>query len=253
MIHALYEGTFSVGWDKAFHPIGRGGAAAKGALKISLNPFLIQTRTDNILIDCGLGEYGLTSHIPILTRNLRDHGLEPDDITGVICSHLHWDHIGGLLHRIDGEWRPTFPNATVWMSGQEWEKVNRSTGEEDVRRDFLEALLSDTTLRFLQDGESPMDGIEVEVISGHTEFSLGIWIDLPRMRYLMAGDVIGTRGSLTRRYVAKYDFDGRISQEQRDRLSKRCWEDGFGILCYHDNHVPIVEPGTFVPSNEQDR
>lgn len=245
MIHALYEGTFSVGWDKAFHPIGRDGKAAAGALKISLNPFLIQTRTDAMLIDCGLGDYGITSHIPILTRNLAGHGLSPADITAVVCSHLHWDHIGGLAHQQDGGWKATFPNATVWMCGDEWEKVRRQTGEEDVRREFIDALESNTDLQFLRDGDSPMDGVGVEVIGGHTEFSLGIWLDLPGVKYLMAGDVMGTRGSLTRRYAAKYDFDGRKAQEQRDRLSRICVRDGFGLLCYHDNHVPILEAGTF--------
>lgn len=248
MIHALYEGTFSVGWDKAFHPIDRDGKAAQGALKISLNPFLIQTRTDAILIDCGLGDYGITSHIPILERNLDAHGLTPADITTVLCSHLHWDHIGGLAHRVDERWRATFPNASVWMCRAEWDKVRRLTGEEDVKRDFIEALERHVDLRFLSDGDSPLDGITMEVIGGHTEYSLGIWVDLPGMKYLMAGDVMGTRGSLSRRYAAKYDFDGRRAQEQRDRLSRICVRDGFGLLCYHDNHVPILEPGTFEPT-----
>lgn len=245
MIHALYEGTFSVGLDKAFHRIERDGKAAPGALKISLNPFLIHTRTEAVLIDCGLGDYGITSHIPILERNLAAHGLMPADITAVVCSHLHWDHIGGLSHRVDGRWRATFPNASVWMCRAEWEKVRRLTGEEDVKRDFIDALESHVDLHFLADGASPLDGITMEVIGGHTEFSLGIWVDLPGMKYLMAGDVMGTRGSLSRRYAAKYDFDGRRAQEQRDRLSRICVRDGFGLLCYHDNHVPILEAGMF--------
>jgi glyoxylase-like metal-dependent hydrolase (beta-lactamase superfamily II) len=248
MIHALYEGTFSVGWDKAFHPIERDGKAAQGALKISLNPFLIQTRTDAVLIDCGLGDYGIRSHIPILERNLQAHGLTPADISAVICSHLHWDHIGGLAHRKDGSWTATFPNASVWMCGAEWDKVRFRTGEEDVKRDFIDALESVVDVRFLRDGDSPRDGITTEVIGGHTEHSLGIWLDLPGMRYLMAGDVIGTRGSLARRYAAKYDFDGRRAQEQRDRLSRICVQEGFGLLCYHDNHMPVLEPGTFDPT-----
>lgn len=240
MIDALYEGTFSVGMDKRFHPIQRSEPAAKGALKISLNPFLVQTRDRNILIDCGLGDYGVSSHIPILRENLRRVGLDAEDITDVICSHLHWDHIGGLAHQHDGNMTLTFSEASVWLSGQEWRQVNERYDDENAKAEFLQFLDANADLNFLSDGDSPFDGVDVEVIGGHTEFSLGIWVDLPGVRFLMAGDVLGTKGAINRSYSAKYDFDGKRSQMQRTRLLAQCWEDGYGLLCYHDNDLPLI-------------
>lgn len=240
MIDALNEGTFSVGMDKQFNPIQRSVQAAKGALKISLNPFLIQTRDRNILIDCGLGDYGVRSHIPILQDNLKRFGLFEDDITDVICSHLHWDHIGGLAHTRNGKMALTFEDARIWLSGQEWKQVFEREDDENAKADFIQFLDANADLNFLTDGDSPFEGVEVEVIGGHTEFSLGIWIDLPGVKYLMAGDVLGTKGGINRKYSAKYDFDGKKSQMQRERLVKQCYEDVFGILCYHDVDMPLI-------------
>ncbi|MEX0823795.1 MAG: hypothetical protein WD008_05360, partial [Balneolaceae bacterium] len=51
----LYEGTFSVGLDKKFNRINRNDTPKKGALKLSINPFLIKDGNRNILFDAGLG------------------------------------------------------------------------------------------------------------------------------------------------------------------------------------------------------
>ena len=66
----LYEGTFSVGLDKKFFSIPRDGNAAKGALKISLNPFLVVNEKRVILIDTGIGSFGEDTGVERLFENL---------------------------------------------------------------------------------------------------------------------------------------------------------------------------------------
>ena len=56
--------------------------------------------------------------------------LHCDDITDVICTHLHFDHIGGNTKLIDGNIVPAFPNAKYWMSQKNWEVAN-SPSEKD--------------------------------------------------------------------------------------------------------------------------
>ncbi len=240
MVKPLYEGTYSVGWDKVFHPIGRDGQAAKGALKISLNPFLFRVDGRVVLIDTGLGDGGIESHIPILEANLTAEGVGFDDVTDVLCSHLHGDHIGGLAHREHGFWKPTFPNARVWLSGQEWDKVRKVTDGEDAKAEFLHVMEAQLDLHLLKADDSPFAGVVNETIGGHTEFSLAYWIEAPGLKFVMAGDVIGTKGSINRTYAAKYDFDPETSKRQRERIVERCWNEGYGLLCYHDNDLPVL-------------
>ena len=126
-IAPLYEGTFSVGTDKQFHPIDRHDKPAKGALKLSINPFLVHTPKRNYLFDTGLGEFGVETGCEMICRNLADYGLSEYDITDIFASHLHYDHLGGLAHRQHGYWELTFPEAKLWVSRKGWEKV---TGQD---------------------------------------------------------------------------------------------------------------------------
>lgn len=240
-VNALYEGTFSVGLDKRFIRIAREDSARQASLKLSINPFLIRHAQRNILVDVGLGAFGEESHIPVLLDNLQSAGIAPDDITDIFLSHLHFDHIGGLAHRDNGFWELTFPQARVWLSGQEWKKL-KSLGQNDFNKEqFLDFLDVHAQFEFVYDGETPFDGVHVRVIGGHTQFSLAWFIQLGGLKLLQAGDVIGTRGHLTRRFAAKYDFDGRLSQDRRDELIALAKATGYTILAYHDNHQPIIQ------------
>lgn len=236
---ALYEGTFSVGTDKSFKPIDRDDEADKGALKLSINPFLISTPDKKILIDSGVGIFGPEPHFPIMQQNLARHGLSEDDITDVICSHLHFDHMGGLLHKENGSWELSFPEAKIHLSGNEWDKLKNHLPDDNDRTQFVDYLDVFGDLNLLSDGATPVDGINVEVIGGHTEFSLGIFVEFGEQKYVMAGDVLGTKGAVNRKYAAKYDFDGKQSMKMRKYLTDRAYEEKRVFLTYHETHAPL--------------
>ena len=73
------------------------------------NAFLVQLSGHTILIDAG---YGRRLH-----QNLQSLGITAEQIDMVVLTHLHGDHIGGMLH--DG--KPAFPNATVYVSRAEYD------------------------------------------------------------------------------------------------------------------------------------
>lgn len=237
----LYEGTFSVGTDKIFHRIGRDEAAAKGALKISLNPVLLRHNGVNMLLDSGLGDFGAESHVPVMIENLEKQGLQPEDIHHIFLSHLHFDHIGGLATRENGYWELVFPEATIYLSRAEWEKLHTIGFEDDNREQYIQFLEVHGDFQFVEDGDEPIDGVRCEVIGGHTEFSLAWYFDFgDGHRYLNAGDVMNTKGAITRKYAAKYDFDGKASQRKRDELIVYAQENGYKILTYHDNREVVT-------------
>lgn len=238
----LYEGTFSVGLDKKFVRINRDDPPAKGALKLSLNPFLIHTPDRNYLFDCGIGEFGEDTGPETMRKNLEQHGLTEFDITDIFLSHLHYDHIGGLAHREDGYWELTFPEAKIWVSKKGWEKVTAKEEYYDAEKtEFISFIDAKADLHFLSEEDQPYPDMTVKKIGGHTEFHQVLLFDDGAQKYMQAGDVIGTKGSINRKYAAKYDFEPKVSQQMREELAKKAFDEGFTIMSYHEDRNPLYK------------
>jgi len=238
--YPLYEGTFSVGLDKKFNRIDRYDAPAKGALKISLNPFLITGEERNYLFDVGIGDLGEDTGTDTIKENLAKFGLTEYDITDIFASHLHYDHIGGLAGKGEGYWELTFPGANLWVSKKGWQKVlNQEEYSDEELAEFIHFLDAKANLKFLEESGQPYADITVKKIGGHTEFSQVLLYDDGNYKYLMAGDVLATRGEVNRKFAAKYDFDAKQSMKIRKELTRKAYEEGYTILGYHDSHHPL--------------
>ena len=240
---ALYEGTFSVGLDKKFVRIPRDGKPAKGALKLSLNPFLIKSSSGrNYLFDCGIGEFGEDTGPDTIRKNLEEHQLNDYDITDIFLSHLHFDHLGGLAHKQNGYWELTFPEAKLWVSKDDWKHVMaKDLYYDEEKTEFISFVNAKADLHFLKAEDQPYEDMKVKRIGGHTEFHQVLLFDDGKNKYLQAGDVIGTKAQANRKFFAKYDFDAKESQRQREVLAKMAFEAGYAILAYHEDETPIFK------------
>ncbi len=240
--YPLYEGTFSVGLDQKFNRIDRDDPPEKGALKISLNPFLIKADERNYLFDVGIGDFGEDTSTDTIKGSLAEHGLSEYEITDVVCSHLHYDHIGGLAGRSSGFWELTFPDARLWVSGNAWKKaVEKETYYDEEKTQFLHFLDAKANLHFLEDEDEPYPELTTETIGGHTEYSQVLWFDDGNSRYMMAGDVLAVRGEVNRKFAAKYDYEPERSMEIRKQLLKKACEEQYIIMGYHDSHHPLFQ------------
>jgi glyoxylase-like metal-dependent hydrolase (beta-lactamase superfamily II) len=249
-IYPLYCGTYSVGLDKQFHPIERNANADKGALKLSINPFLIRTDDHNIIIDPGLGEFGVGTSQLEMHRQLHEYGLSEYDITDIICSHLHYDHIGGLAHRNSGYWELSFPEARVWVSEQEWDKAMRlDIYYDEEKTEFLSFVNARANMNFLAAKDHPIEGIRTELMGGHTEFSQLILGDFDGGAFLMAGDVLASRSHVNRKFKAKYDFDPDRAADLRVELAKKAYDEGRWILAFHSNTGPVFKLAEYDAKN----
>ena len=96
----------------------------------SMHSWMIRDDRHTILIDTGCGNDKTRAlplferfhqlHLPYLER-LAEAGVRPEDVTLVICTHLHIDHVGWNTRLVDGRWVPTFPNAKYIFSRREFE------------------------------------------------------------------------------------------------------------------------------------
>lgn len=109
-------------------------------LTLNLQTLIVKTGTKLILIDTGAGK----GRFPLAgnhAENLLRAGIKPEDITDVLITHAHFDHIGGIL---DSTGKVRFPNARFYISETESESV------KNMKQFRGEAALDEATLRLQQ-------------------------------------------------------------------------------------------------------
>ncbi len=143
-----------------------------------------------ILVDAGFTDKTINPNINYVRPDsaLRKMDIYPDDITDIIVTHPHWDHIGGIN---------LFPNAMVWMQqndydyfvGTAWQKNGNSTGfnKEDVTRIVKRNL--DKKLKLIAgDDVEIMPGIKVFIGSKHTFESQYVLVSTKAEKVIIASD-----------------------------------------------------------------
>src|SRR3954447_2967338 len=94
----LSEGVFTVDKTKLFVPFNEDSDNLQqrppGSLLVEILPFVVITNKDILLLDTGLG-FSHNGELKLHT-NLKSNGIQPEDITKVMLTHLHKDHAGGI-------------------------------------------------------------------------------------------------------------------------------------------------------------
>ena len=114
----LSEGAFTIDKTKVFVPFDTETddlqKRAAGSLLVEVQPFVVITEKDILLLDAGLGFY--KNRELQLHQNLQGKGIDPNSITKVLMSHLHKDHAGGVSKKDSlGNYSLAFPNAKYYV------------------------------------------------------------------------------------------------------------------------------------------
>lgn len=110
----LKEGNFSTDAAKDFTLLTEENKDALKGIKMSVTPFLIITEKDVILLDAGIGwknEKGNT----VISEILEKENMHRDQVTKILLSHLHKDHIETTITCTENSFEPTFPNAKIYI------------------------------------------------------------------------------------------------------------------------------------------
>ncbi|MBS1530881.1 MAG: MBL fold metallo-hydrolase [Bacteroidetes bacterium] len=254
-IFALNEGSYSVDSSKKFIPFDpqvHNFRERPGSLFIHINPFLVKTSTDLILFDAGLG-YKDTRDELYVHQHIRNAGFDPDEVTLVLMSHLHYDHSGGLVVERNGKLEPSFPQATHVIQAGEWDfaLAGRSSS---YHKDIFEALDGSVDIHFVENSGELKPGIQYELSGGHCPYHQVFWINDPDshrdklQKCFFGGDELPEPEQLIRKFIAKYDYDGRKSLQLREEYGKKAAAEGYTCLFYHAKSSPI---GNVSYANEQ--
>jgi glyoxylase-like metal-dependent hydrolase (beta-lactamase superfamily II) len=170
-------------------------------MRISVHSFVLRIDGRNILIDTCCGNDKKRSLPPIhmqqwpYLENLARAGLTPEDIDLVMCTHLHFDHVGWNTRLKDGSWVPTFPRARYLFGRRDFEFFSQQRHEELHREAFEDSVapILDAGLADLVDTESRIhreigDGIWLDDAKGHSPGNLCVIAECGGDRAIFSGD-----------------------------------------------------------------
>ena len=233
-VTALHEGSYSVDITKEFIPFNpeiHKLSERPASLFIFIQPFLVKTENDLLLIDTGLGYNNEKGNL-ILHENIRKAGFEPADVTKVLMSHLHFDHSGGMVWERNGKLEVSFPHAEYFIQRGEWE-VAYSKPSKSYKTEIFDILQRSGQVVFLDGDGKINDEIGYEITGGHCEFHQVFHIQTQGEYYFFGGDIVPEPEQLQRKFIAKYDLDGKKAMELRTEYGIKAAQNNWTCLFYH--------------------
>jgi glyoxylase-like metal-dependent hydrolase (beta-lactamase superfamily II) len=175
-----------VGFDRERHA---SLLADDGKVHIPIGCYLVRTGDRLVLLDAGLGPTSLDwADGGLLPAALAAVGVEPGDIDTVVCTHLHLDHTGWLVH----EERPFFPNATVWFGSGDWGHfVDDADAYHQGVAESMRLLRDEDRLSPIEGDMVPLaPGITARHTPGHTPGSYSLVLSSGTDRAVLLGDAV---------------------------------------------------------------
>ncbi len=222
--------------------------APEGTFPNAMNAFLIKTPDKNILVDAGLGRK--------LFDNLKSVGVSADQIDVVLITHMHGDHIGGMIQND----KVMFPKADVYLPQPEhdyWMSIDAKQ-QQNVIAAYKEQL------HLFQPGElgttvsELLPGIQPIAAYGHTpghsmylvssgKDKLLIWGDLS---HAMAIQMPYPQVSVT------YDVDPKLAATSRKQVLEYVSENNIPVAGMHIAYpsIGVIQSNTkggyrFIPAD----
>lgn len=237
----LSEGAFTIDKTKLFVPFNESNddlqARPVGSLLVEIQPFVVITSKDILLLDTGLGFSDKGGQMQ-LHKNLAEAGINPGDITKVLMSHLHKDHAGGVSPDND-RMRLSIPNATWYIQERELQFAFEK-GFPSFIPEELEVLKSAKNVVLLKDDKGAIDDyISYELTGAHSPYHQVFRIKENDEIIFFGGDDAPQLQQMKHRFVAKYDHNGKKAMELRREWWEQGAKEGWTFLFYHDIKTPV--------------
>jgi glyoxylase-like metal-dependent hydrolase (beta-lactamase superfamily II) len=207
-----------------------------------------------LLIDTGLGDKQdakFLSHYHLhgsttLDSELARLGLTRADITDVLLTHLHFDHVGGaVVRRPDGLLVPSFPNARFHSCARHWDWAIRPNAREKASflAENILPLEESGQLSFIpRDGRWTRDafgdrfpGLDIFFADGHTESQMIPVLPHPSGTHLaFMADLLPSAGHVPAAWVMGYDTRPLLTLEDKDLLLTLAADEQWLLFLEHD-------------------
>ncbi len=244
-VTALYDGSMPIDSQlmkgRPQTTITRLLLSAKQPQEVStaINAFLLDDGQNIILVDTGASA-ALGDGMGKLLSSLNLSGYSPQDINVVLLTHLHPDHVGGLLNGSS----MSFPNAQVYAPDSEaahWLSAERTNGNLPLFKGALETIAPYSEagkFHVFEAGSSPVPGIESVALTGHSPGHSGYRIKSESESLLIWGDIV--QNHITQfadpSIALEFDNNQRAARNTRAKVLREAANSGEWIA---GSHLPF--------------
>lgn len=205
---------------------------------------LIETDDKKILIDVGMGDKQSERYYEVREKNnnynivksLKEIGISPEQITDIIFTHLHDDHVGAATYIENGETKHTFVNAKYWVGERQWKWASNPNKREVVayRSENILPILDSGKLNLIKENEQPFDNIELQHYYGHTEGIILPKININGKPLIFVSDVIPSTYHLPLVYLSAVDINPLLAIEEKNKILTESIETNTVLFFQHD-------------------
>ena len=226
----------------------------KNRIEMSMKVLLLLYEDRRILVDVGAGHkfspkleeiYALDYRHSTLKKSLQEHHLQPAEITDVILTHCHFDHMGGATERAGEALQLTFPNATHYVQDSHWSWA-LSPSEKD-RASFmsenLEPLRRSSQLKVLRGESELFPGLQLLLSNGHTVGLQMVKIQDSSNTLFYCSDLMPTAAHLPLPYIMGYDLYPLTTLEDKRRYLNQACDENWLIVLEHDAELDAIRIG----------
>jgi glyoxylase-like metal-dependent hydrolase (beta-lactamase superfamily II) len=200
--------------------------APDGKLELAMGGFLVRSGDRLVLVDTGIGTASLGEFSGgALLASLAAQGVAPEDITDVVFTHLHFDHVGWATQK--GE--VVFTNATYRCDARDWAHFvgpdEGATRKLTPIEDRLATWDASTTV---------LPGVDAMVAPGHTPGSTIIVLSSGTARAMLLGDVVHCPVELLDdEWAGLGDVDPELARRTRVALARELEGDDVPVAAAH--------------------
>lgn len=220
-------------------------------IPLNMNCLFVETSTERILVETGIGDkwspkqanmYGIARARPLRESIRQLAGVEPEEISIVVNTHLHFDHAGGNTMLNDrGQVVPTFPKARYFISRAEYEHAEAP--HERDRASYLpenwQPVKDAGQLELMEADYEVVPGLTMETIAGHSRTMQCARLNRNGQTLFGFADLVPMRAHVPLAWIMGYDLYPVETLEAKKRLLPQAAREDWLCLFYHDPDAPL--------------